>query len=322
MTPLLSPALLQALLLISALVVVGMLTALVVQRSLRHRRERRGAELDLRLRPLVLEASIAEDDEVDELLDRVRALSAEERRHVGRTVFLMLRGITGEAADRLRAVADASGLAPLVIAAADHRDPVMRADVAEALGLLAPEGALPLLLELADDRSPEVRTVAIRALGAFDEPAAVDRVIAALAQRSGIPTSVAASALLQQGAAVGDRVRIALEDEDPGVRRGAARVAGLLQAPGTGPSLARLVDDEHESVRLAAMRSLERMPVRDAVPALRDAALRGGMVGEAAARALVAMPGSWTADAIARIAEEAQRGVRRAAGIPSAEASA
>jgi len=322
MTSLLPPALLQALLLLSAIVVGGMLIALVAQRSLRHRRERRSAELDRRLRPLVLEATIAEDDEVDELLERVRALSAEERRHVGRTVFLMLRGITGEAADRLRAVADASGLAPLVIASAGHRDPVMRADVAEALGLLAPEGALPLLLELADDRSPEVRTVAIRALGAFDEPAAVDRVIAALAQHSGIPTSVAASALLQQGAAVGDRVRVALEDDDPGVRRGAARVAGLLQAPGTGAALARLVDDEHESVRLAAMRSLERMPVRDAVPALHAAALGGSMVGEAAARALVAMPGSWTTEALAGIAAEAQRGVRRAAGISRAEASA
>lgn len=322
MMPPLPPVLLQVLLLIASIVVVGMLVALVVQRTVRHGRERRRAELDLRLRPLVLEASIAEDDEVDELLARVRALDAEERTHVGRTVFLMLRGITGEAADRLRAVADASGLAPRVIAAARDRDPVMRADVAEALGLLAPEGALPLLLELADDRSPEVRTVAIRALGAFDEPAAIDRVIAALAQSSGIPTSVAASALLQQGGAVGDRVRAALEDHDPGVRRGAARIAGLLQAPGSGEALARLVDDEHESVRLAAMRSLERMPVRAAVPALRAAALRGGTVGEAAARALAAMPGSWTVEALERIAAEAQLGVRRAAGIPRAEASA
>jgi len=322
MTTLLPPSLLWWLLAIASLVVVGMLISLVTQRLVRHRRERRRAELDERLRPLVLEASIAEDDEVDALLARVRALDAEERAHVGRTVSLMLRGITGEAADRLRAVADASGLAPRVIAAAHHRDAVIRADVAEALGLLAPEGALALLLELADDPSSDVRTVAIRALGAFDEPAAIDRVVVALAEGSGVPTSVAASALLQQGGAVGDRVRLALEDDDPGVRRGAARVAGLLQASGTADALARLVADEHESVRLAAMRSLERMPVRAAVPALRSAALDGGTVGEAAARALVAMPRSWTADALADIAAVAQLGVRRAAGLPSAEARA
>ncbi|MFA4840592.1 MAG: hypothetical protein WC580_02670, partial [Agrococcus sp.] len=59
-----------------------------------------------------------------------------------------------------------------------------------------------------------------------------------------------------------------------------------------------------------------------AVPALHAAALGGSMVGEAAARALVAMPGSWTAEALAGIAAEAQRGVRRAAGISRAEASA
>ncbi len=322
MTTLLPPTLLQWLLVTALLVATVMLVALVTQRAVRHRRERRRAELDERLRPLVLEASIAEDDEVDALLARVRALDGEEREHVGRTVSSMLRGITGEAADRLRALADASGLAPRVIAAARHRDPVVRADVAEALGLLAPEGALALLLELADDASADVRTVAIRALGAFDEPASVDRVVAALAVDSGIPTSVAASALLQQGSAVGDRVRRALEDDDPGVRRGAARVAGLLQASGSGDALARLVADEHESVRLAAMRSLERMPVRDAVPALRAAALDGGTIGEAAARALIAMPGRWTADALAQIGAEAEPGVRRAAGLPRAAASA
>lgn len=319
MIPTLTPALLQVMLLVAVAAVVGMLIALVAQRAVRHRRARRRQELDRRLRPLVLEATVADDDEIDGLLADVRTRSRDERTHVGRSAFLMLRGITGEAADRLRAVADASGLVPIVLRSARHRDAVARADAAEALGLLQPAGALELLLELADDPSPEVRTVAIRALGAFDDAASTDRVIAALAQDSGIPTSVAASSLLQQGGAVGDRVRHALDDDDPGVRRGAARVAGLLQTPGSGEALVRLVDDEHESVRLAAMRSLERMPVRDAVPALRAAALDGGTVGEAAARVLVAMPGSWTADALAHIAEAAERGVRRAAGIPRAE---
>jgi HEAT repeat protein len=316
MSPLSAPAVLQAVLLATSAVVVLMLIALIAQRTLRRRHDRRDARLDARLRPLVLEATIAEDDEIDALLDRVRALSAPERAHVGRSASLMLRDVTGEAADRLRAVADASGLVPRVIAAVADRDPVRRADAAEALGLLAPAGALELLQALADDRSPEVRTVAVRALGAFDDPAAVDRVIAALALDSGIPISVAASALVQQGAAAGERVRDALDHPDAGVRRGAARVAGLIQAPGAGAPLARLIDDEHEAVGAAAMRSLERLPVREAVPSLLATALAGGTAGEAAARTLAAMPAAWSADALAAIGAEGESGVRRAAGLP------
>ncbi|WP_306231519.1 HEAT repeat domain-containing protein [Agrococcus beijingensis] len=318
----LPPELLQAVLLVTSIVVVGMLLSLVVQRTIRRRRLRRIAELDARHRRLVLEATIAEDDELEPLLARVRSFDAEERAHVGRTVFLMLRDITGEAAERLRAVALASGLVPRVLHAAERRSAVARADAAEALGLLAPEGALELLLRLSADRDAEVRTVAVRALGSFDDTLAIDRVIEALATDSGVPASVAASALLQQGTAAVARVRWALDDADPGVRRGAARVAGLLQVPAAGEALTRLVADEHESVRLAAMRSLELLPVRESLPVLLDAALGGGVVGEAAANAIVRMPSSWQGEALARIAAEAEPGVRRAAGLPRAEAAA
>jgi HEAT repeat protein len=318
----LPPELLQAVLLVTSVVVVAMLLTLVAQRTLRRRSLRRTAALDGLHRRLVLEATIAEDDELEPLLDRVRGLSAAERAHVGRTVFLMLRDVTGEAADRLRSVALASGLVPSVLDATGHRSAVARADAAEALGLLAPDGALELLLGLAGDRDTEVRTVAIRALGAFDDTAAIDRVIAALASDSGVPASVAATALLQQGTAAVARVRWALDDADPGVRRGAARVAGLLQVPAAGEALTRLVSDEHDFVRLAAMRSLELLPVRASLPALLDAALSGGTIGEAAASAIVRMPPSWQADALAQISARAEPGVRRAAGLPRVEAVA
>lgn len=318
----LPPELLQAVLLVTSIVVVGMLLSLVVQRTLRRRRLRRVAALDARHRRLVLEATIAEEDELEPLLATVRGLDAEERAHVGRTVSLMLRDITGEAAERLRAVALASGLVPRVLDAAVSRSAVARADAAESLGLLAPDGALELLLQLADDHDSEVRTVAIRALGSFDDTVAIDRVIAALASDSGVPASVAASALLQQGTAAVARVRWALDDADHGVRRGAARVAGLLQVPAAGEALTRLVSDEHDSVRLAAMRSLELLPVRGSLPALLDAALDGGMIGEAAASAIVRMPPSWHVEALARIAAEAEPGVRRAAWLARAGAAA
>lgn len=321
MSALLPPELLQVLLLIAALATVAMLVTLLVQRTRRRRRERRRAELDGRYRRLVLESTIAEDDELPELLERVRALSDVERTHISRTVFMMLQDVTGEAADRLRQVAAASGLAPIAMAAAQHRSAVRRADGAEALGRLAPEGALELLLELSEDRDPEVRTVAVRALGGFEEPAAVARVAQSLAADSGVPSTVAATALLQQGQAASDHVRLALRDPDAGIRRGAARVAGLLQVPGAGDELVRLLGDDHESVRLAAMRSLERLPVRAALAPLVAIALAGGTTGEAAARTIAAMPAAWTGAALAAIGD-AEPGVRRAAGLSRREAAA
>ncbi|WP_157674184.1 HEAT repeat domain-containing protein [Agrococcus carbonis] len=311
----------QVILLITAGVVLGMLVTLVVQRIVRHRRELRRAELDQRIRPLVLTATVVEDDEVDALLEQVRTLPAAERAHVRRTVFHMLRDVTGEAADRLRAVGDAAGLVPRIFAATGHRAPSTRADAAEALGLVRPPGALDALCVLAVDPVPEVRTVAIRALGSFTEPEAIDLVVGALATESGVPGSVAASALLQQGGAASDRVRRALDDPDAGVRHGAARVAGLLQAPGAAEVLARLVDDPSEPVRLAAIRSLERLPASSAVPSLLRTALSDDPAGEAAAATLAAMPAVWAGDALAQLDAQGGAAVRRAAGLRRQDAA-
>lgn len=318
----LPPALMQAIALSTAVVVVAMLIALVVQRTLRHRRQRRSAALDRRIRPLVLMATVAEDDDIDALLARVRALDDDEQRHVRRTVFHMLRDVTGEAADRLRQIGDAAGMTERVFAASRDRSSSLRADAAEALGLLRPPGALEALCRLAGDPSAVVRTVTVRALGAFTDPAAVGIVVSALAIGSEVPNSVAASALLDQGLAASDHVREALTDEDPGVRHGAARVAGLLQVPGSGDTLAQLIVDPQPSVRLAAVRSLRRLPVRSAVPALLERALADDGEGEAAARTLAAMPGAWTADAMERIGSDASLAVRRAAGLRRREPAA
>ncbi|WP_347756050.1 HEAT repeat domain-containing protein [Agrococcus sp. ProA11] len=321
MTPL-PPAVMLAIALTTAAVVVGMLISLLVQRAVRHRSQRRRERLDRRLRPLVLLGTVAEDDEIESLLARVRALGDDEQRHVRRTVFHMLRDVTGEAADRLRLIGDAAGITERVFAASRDRSVSLRADAAEGLGLLRPPGALELLCRLAGDRSPVVRTVAVRALGAYTDTVAVDIAVSALAAGSEVPNSVAASALLDQGLAASDRVREALTDEDAGVRHGAARVAGLLQVPGSSDTLARLIHDPHPSVRLAAVRSLRRLPARSAVPGLLSLALADAGEGEAAARTLAAMPAAWTADAMARLDSDGSPAVRRAAELPRRETTA
>lgn len=315
----LTDELMLAALLVAALILVATLVALAAQRLVRHERRRRRERLDQRVRPMVLGATVCEDDELSEMLQQIHRLDGRERDRARRTVLGMLRDVTGEAATRLRAVGDATGMVPHVLAATGHRDAAARADAAEALGLMRPPGALHRLRTLAADRSPEVRTVAIRALGAFQDPLATDLIVAALALDSGVPNSVAAAALLQQGPAAGEAVRRGLADPDPGVRQGAARIAGLLQVPGTGEALARMVDDAQQSVRLAAIRSLERLPVRSAVPALLDAALADGVEAEAAAATLAAMPPAWTAAALARISADGSLAARRAAGLPRRE---
>lgn len=312
----------QVILLVTAAVVVTMLVTLVVQRALRHRRDRARAELDRVVRPIALAATVAEDDEIDALLTQVAELPADAQAQVRRTVFRMLRDVTGEAAQQLRRLGDAVGMVPRVLEAARDRRVAMRADAAEALGLLQPPQALDELLRLAGDPNPEVRTVAVRALGGFTDSLAIDMVTAALAHDSGVPNSIAASALLRQGLAAGDRVRRALDDPDHGVRHGAARVAGLLQVPGAAEALLRRLDDDHDSVRLAAIRSLELVPSRAAVEPLLEVALRGDDAAEAAAAVLASMPRGWTTEALARLAVEAMPGVRRAAGLPRREAVA
>jgi HEAT repeat protein len=318
----LTDAVMQLVLLITAALMIAAIMAVVVQRGLRRGRLRREAVLDAQIRPLVLTATVCEDDELPELLERIGSLDSDARAHVRRTVLGMLRDVTGEAAVRLRAVADAAGMVPAVMAAVGHRRVANRADAAEALGLLRPPGALPRLRRLAQDRSPEVRGVAVRALGAFDDPSATSVIVAALGLGSGVSNGLAASALLQQGLSAGDAVRRALDDPDVGVRHGAARVAGILQVAGAGESLARLLHDEHESVRLAAVRSLERVPVRSAVPRLLQIALADGVEGEAAAAALVALPGAWTGAALEQLSAHGTPAARRAAGLPAREAFA
>ncbi|GEK79492.1 HEAT repeat domain-containing protein [Agrococcus baldri] len=318
----LTDALMQVILLITAALMLGTIVAVVVQRGLRRRRLRREAVLDAQVRLLVLTATVCDDDELPELLQRVDGLDADAQRHVRRTVLGMLRDVTGEAATRLRAVADAAGMVPAVMAAVEHRSAAVRSDAAEALGLLRPPGALRNLRSLAEDRSREVRAVAIRALGAFDDQSATALIIAAHRTGSGVSNGLAASALLQQGLVAGDAVRRALDDPDPGVRHGATRVAGILQVAGAGDALVGLLRDDHELVRLAAIRSLEQLPVRSAVPRLLEMALGEGVEGEAAAAALVALPPSWTADAMAQLSARAAPAARRAAGLPAREALA
>ncbi|MFI9011492.1 HEAT repeat domain-containing protein [Actinosynnema sp. NPDC053489] len=86
---------------------------------------------------------------------------------------------------------------PLLAAAAEESDVLVRARVAEALGLMGAVAAAPVLVAmLRDDRSTEVRLRAARALGRIGAPSSVSDVIAAASDREPVALRVTAAEAL------------------------------------------------------------------------------------------------------------------------------
>jgi HEAT repeat protein len=141
-----------------------------------------------------------------------------------------------------------------LLAAADHPDPVVRARVAEALGLVGAVGAAPRLVRaLQEDPSADVRLRAARALGRLGAPAAVDPLLAATGTEQ--PTAL---------------------------RVTAAHALGVLGARRAVPALVDLVADPHHWVAHTAAAALAAVG-SDGVAALREVA--DGVVGAGAAPA-------------------------------------
>jgi HEAT repeat protein len=132
---------------------------------------------------------------------------------------------------------------PVLAARATHPDDGVRAQVAEAMGLVGAVGAAPVLVGmLRAEPSPEVRVRAARALGRLGSPVAVDVLLDAVADRQ--PTAL---------------------------RVTAAQALGALGAARSVPVLARLVGDPAHWVAHTAATALVATGPRG-VAALRDLA--------------------------------------------------
>lgn len=135
--------------------------------------------------------------------------------------------------------------------------PQLRAACATALGKLAPAGASRDIERLLDDASPEVRDAALEALGRLgaQDPAELARLCAELAQ-SARPERRRDAALLLPSLSDSERLFLLVKDEDASVRTAAvaslARV-GLPQAVG---HLVMALVDEESQVRIAAALAL------------------------------------------------------------------
>ena len=141
----------------------------------------------------------------------------------------------------------------LVLEGLQDDTPQLRSACALALGRLAPAGAAQKIARLLDDAAAEVREAALEALRRLStqEPAELARLCAGLAQSTN-PERRRDAALLLASLSDGERLSLLAKDEDASVRTAAvaslARV-GLPQAVGC---LVMALVDEEPQVRVAA----------------------------------------------------------------------
>jgi HEAT repeat protein len=174
---------------------------------------------------------------------------------------------------------------PVVLAYLRDEDRIVRAVVAEALGLMEQTGRQPeviqgLIERLRDeDEDEDVRRAAARALGLAGKVAARPEVIQALVEglrdEKGYMRKVAAEALGQIGAAAARPEVIqalveGLRDEKVYMRKAAAEALGQMGAAAARPeviqALVERLSDEEVGLRWAAARALGQMGAAAARP--------------------------------------------------------
>lgn len=193
---------------------------------------------------------------------RVAALGALGRLGNASVVPMLVKAAVTdkEAAGKSLLMLRGAGVTDALVAAAQSGEPAARAEAIRALAGRNATGSFPALLKLAADAEPVVRAASLRALGSLsdakDLPALVELVVQGKTDRDAAASAIAAVAVR-----VGDKdaasapVLAALPNQPADARAALLRV--LAQVP-TARSL--------EALRAA---------VKDADPAVQDAAIRG-----------------------------------------------
>ncbi|MET0885816.1 MAG: HEAT repeat domain-containing protein [Mycetocola sp.] len=297
---------------------IACVVALVLVTSMRFARRIRGSRLRRlteRIRPAVLQAAVAEQDELDNSLAVFRSMRGRARRNAESIATRMLYDVTGETRTNLTYVLAACGTITRAVARTTSTVPVRRARAAEILGLIDYPDAISHLIRLAKDESDEVRAVATRALGRSGRPEAIAALLAALPSSSGVPAVIVGSALLEAAEHSAAAIGRGFTDSDPAVRRTTAILASHVMSPGaTSKLISALATDDEPLVRIAAARSLMRLQTRDAVPALYEAASsEHSGVRIAATTALATFPPAWTHEVLTDLKHHPDADIRRAA---------
>ena len=150
----------------------------------------------------------------------------------------------------------AQGIELLLSGLADG-SPELRASCAASLGRLGAPGAVRRLVELLDDCHAEVRQAALDALSRLSgsDPAEVAGLCQELSQ-SAHPGKRRNAALLFCGAGDGERLSLLAKDEDATVRRAAVASLARVGMPQAVGILAMALSDEEPEVRVAAAQAL------------------------------------------------------------------
>jgi HEAT repeat protein len=145
----------------------------------------------------------------------------------------------------------------LIKAGLSDDTPQLRSACATALGRLAPAAAPPSLAGLLDDPALEVREAALEALRRLSagEPVQLAQLCAELAQ-SGSPERRRDAALLLASLSDGERLSLLAKDEDASVRAAAVASLARVALPQAVGALVMALVDEEPQVRVCAALAL------------------------------------------------------------------
>jgi hypothetical protein len=310
-------ALSVALAAISALVAL-LGAAIVAARATRRvaggRRERKTGSV----RPFLL-AMLAEEDQsvAQDLLARLLDLDRPTWNALEPTVGQLLGKVRGSSHDLLRTLLRLRGTVDQAERRVHRIGAVGRARAAELLGALEDPAVTAHLVRRLGDRDPEVRQVAARALGRSGDPAAAAPLLRCLAGGS-VPPRVVSQALLRLGPRAEPALVRAVSESDDLIRAVAVEILGLSGAvAASGVMQSCLATDPSMEVRIRAARSLGRVGLPGALPALLDAtvahqptalrAVAARALGDLGHPAAVARLRDLLSDPVHRVASNAAR---------------
>jgi HEAT repeat protein len=252
-----------------AVLCVVLAAAIVLRRSLRHRAERRAAELAEPHRPLLVGLVVDEDGAADRV-EQLLALDDRTWQALEPIVVSMVRKLRGDARAALVDLLDRRGTIERHTRRLHDHGAVRRARSAELLGLLgdhAPRAELERML--ATDRDPEVRIVAARALGEIGHPGSAGPLVDAVSGPRAVPLRIVARSLARLGPAAAPVLVQAMSSIEASARAVAAEILGLGGAvTAVGVLASHATHDPDDDVRIRSARALGRIGVPSALAVL------------------------------------------------------
>lgn len=244
---------------IVGLLLLGLLGALVVERMIRGVRRRLRDRSRRLCRPYV-DAWLAQPDAEGALANLVR----EGRRRRTAAVDLLLaplRSVRGDLVERSRAAVQALGMPPIWLRRLRDRRWWVRAEAAQALGLVAEPAAASALVELLDDEGAEVRAAALEALGRIADPATLPAIVEQLTSPRHQRVRIVA-ALHHFGRAAAEPL-VQWGRDNPAHRAVVAETLGQMGSTTGLPALLDWIGDDDAAVRAACLHAAGDIGVDD-----------------------------------------------------------